>query len=213
LQPTSVWCFRYFPSQDGPAHLENAVILRDYNREDRPLLRTFYEINTNPEPNWASTLLLAGLMYVLPPLAAEKVLLTGYLLLLPLSVRFALNAVRPGAGVLAVLAFPFVPNLFFHMGFYNYCYSLPLFFLVAGWWLKHRERMGWRGTLVLMALGLVLYFCHLMSLVAAWVLIGACLLWRLLLEGRRNGVALRGLWGAVGGTLPGTAAAFLPSLL
>src|SRR5215510_15849492 len=31
-----IWAFTYFPSQDGPAHLSNATILREYH--DRPVL-------------------------------------------------------------------------------------------------------------------------------------------------------------------------------
>ena len=130
-----VWCFRYFPSQDGPAHLENATILKEYHQPDRTIFRTYYRINTNPDPNWLGHLLLVGLLFLVPPLTAEKLLLTGYLILLPLSMRYALNAVtRPrtrvdpvtlassttspaGAGCLALLAFPLTRNLFYHMGF------------------------------------------------------------------------------------------------
>ena len=38
LHVLPLWVFPFFPSQDGPAHLENAVILRDYHRPDRSLL-------------------------------------------------------------------------------------------------------------------------------------------------------------------------------
>src|SRR6516162_5449774 len=146
-----VWCFRYFPSQDGPAHLENATILKEYYWPDREIYRTYYTIDTHPNPNWVGHLLLVGLMVVAPPLIAEKVLLTGYLILLPVSLRYALNAVRPGAGALALLAFPLTPNLFYHMGFHNFCYSLALFFFVVGYWLKHRDHLGWRETATLSA--------------------------------------------------------------
>jgi hypothetical protein len=32
-----IWAFTYFPTQDGPAHLNNATILREYH--DRPVFR------------------------------------------------------------------------------------------------------------------------------------------------------------------------------
>jgi hypothetical protein len=167
-----VWGFRYFPSQDGPAHLENAAILRDYHDPDRPLLRTFYHLNTDPVPNWFSHLLLAGLLNVASPLVAEKVLLTVYWTLLPLSVRYAVRAVRPDAGYLAVLAFPFADNVFLHMGFYNFCFSLAFYFLVVGYWLRHREHFDVRRTLVLAALVMVLFFCHLVAVAAAGLTVG-----------------------------------------
>lgn len=172
-----IWWFPYFPSTDGPSHLENAIILREYHDADRAFLREFYTISTRPSPNWLGHLLLAGLMSVVSPLVAEKILLTGYMVLLPLSVWYAVKAVRADAGFLALLAFPFVPNFFFHMGFHNFCYSLPLFFFVVGYWLKHRNELTWRRTAILGLLGLVLYFGHLVSLAAAWVVIGVHAVW------------------------------------
>jgi hypothetical protein len=174
----TVWTFRYFPSQDGPAHLENAAILRDYHDPGRPLLRTFYQLNTNPKPNWFSHLLLAGLLNVAPPLVAEKVLLTLYWTLLPLAVRYAVRSVRHDAGYLAVLAFPFADNLFLHMGFYNFCFSLAFWFLVVGYWLRHRERFTVSTTLVLTCLVMALYSCHLVAVLAAGLTVGLGVAWQ-----------------------------------
>src|SRR5438270_480911 len=108
LHVLPLWWFPYFPSQDGPDHLENALILKEYNAPESARYRDFYTINPHPDPNWAGHVLLVALMYVCPPLVAEKVLLTGYVLLLPFAVRFALRSLRPGAEGLALLAFPFV---------------------------------------------------------------------------------------------------------
>jgi hypothetical protein len=212
-----IWWFHYFPSQDGPAHLENTVILREYADPDRALLREFYAINTRPEPNWLGHLILGGLMTFVPILAAEKILLTGYLLLLPLSLRSAIKALRSDADFLALLVFPFVPNLFFHMGFHNFCYSLPLFFFVVGYWLKHLGAFTWRRIIGLMVLGLVLYFGHLVSLVAAWIAIGVHALWLAWLDARKvrgqgeSGLLRfsRSLWPKIQPPI----IAFLPSLL
>jgi len=172
LHVVPLWLFSYFPSQDGPSHLENAVILRDYHRPDREILRTFYILNDHFDPNWFSHLALAGLMTFFPPLIAEKVLLTGYLILFPLAARYALNGVRPGAGWLAVLTFPFAQHFLFHMGFHNFCYSLAVFFFVAGYWLRHADNLGLRQTIILALLVTLLYFCHLVAVVMALMLIG-----------------------------------------
>jgi hypothetical protein len=174
-----LWAFRFFPSQDGPAHLESAAILRDYHRPDRSLLPRVYTISDHFDPNWLGHLVLLGLMTVLPPLAAEKVLLTGYVVLLPLGLRYALDGVRAGAGWLAVLAFPIVPNFLYHMGFYNFCYSLALFCFVVGYYLRHHERFGVRQTLILGALALLTYFCHIVGVAAAMLAVGVlALAWR-----------------------------------
>jgi hypothetical protein len=173
LHVVPLWVFPYFPSQDGPTHLENAVILREYNRPDRPLLRTFYTMSGDFDPNWFGHLALAGLMALVPPLTAEKILLTGYLLLLPLAARYALEGVRPGAGWLTVLIFPFAQHFLFHMGFYNFCYSLGVLFLAVAYWLRHADHFGVRQTLTLAALIVLLYFCHLVAVVMLLMLVGS----------------------------------------
>ncbi len=185
LHVVPLWCFAYFPSQDGPAHLENATILREYNNSAFPRLREYYVLNARPDPNWFVHLALAGLMAVVPAPAAEKILLTGYVVLLPLAARYALAAVRPSSRFLAVLAFPFVYNALLHRGFYNFCYSLPVFFFVLGYWMKHRESFGARQTVVLAALGLVLYFCHLVSVVTVGVAMAVLGAWWTALDARR----------------------------
>jgi hypothetical protein len=196
LQVVPLWAFRSFPSQDGPTHLENAVILREYNRPDRSLLRDFYTLSDRFHPNWFGHLALAGLMRVLPPLLAEKVLLTGYVILLPLGLRYALEGVRPGAGWLAVLGFPFVGNFLFHLGFYNFCWSLALYTFVVGYYVRHWEPFGVRQTLVLAVLALLLYFCHPVGLAAAGLTVGVLAL----------------AWVGPGRRLLGPALAFLPAV-
>ena len=42
-----IWSFKYFPSQDGPAHINNANILREYYRPDHPIFREYYVLNTD----------------------------------------------------------------------------------------------------------------------------------------------------------------------
>lgn len=215
LHVLPLWAFPFFPSQDGPTHLENAVILRDYGRPDRPLLRDFYTLSTDFDPNWFGHLVLTGLMTFLPPLIAEKVLLSGYVILLPLAVRYALNGVRPGAGWLAVLSFPFAQHFLYHMGFHNFCYSLAVLFLVAGYWLRHAERFGIRQTLTLAALVVLLYFCHLVAVVMALMLVGTLAPgWAVLdLRARRQVGQLEpgAAWGAVRSRLLGPALAFVPT--
>ena len=54
-----VWSVPRFPSQDGPNHLYGAGLLL---RHDDPLVRRFYQLNPNPDPNWLGHGALAGLM-------------------------------------------------------------------------------------------------------------------------------------------------------
>jgi hypothetical protein len=170
-----IWAFKYFPSQDGPAHMNNATIIREYH--DRPIFREYYSLNKDLVPNWVGHLVLTGLMSLMPALVAEKMLLSGYVILLPLSVCYVLHTIHPDGTFLTVLIFPFVYNLLLHMGFYNFSYSLVMFFFVVGYWLKHYEGFTRRDMLMLTILSLVLYFCHIVSLVDAYMAIGLLTMW------------------------------------
>jgi len=163
-----LWAFKYFPSQDGPTHIENASVILNYFRSDRTIFREYYLLNKNVEPTWLGHLFLAGLMFIIPTFAVEKVFLSGYVILLPLSIRYAIRAIRPDSGFLVLLMFPFIYNYPLHMGFYSFSYSLPVFFFLMGYWMRHGDRFTVRKTVVLAFFSLLLYFCHLVSLVMAY---------------------------------------------
>jgi hypothetical protein len=161
-----VWLFRYVPTQDGPAHLGNAIVLRDYGAA---LTRhqEFFEVSLEPFPNWTSHLFLTILARVVPPLVAEKLLVTVYLIGFTLACRYFL-ASWPGAALpLAPLCLLFVYNRCFFMGFYNYCLSLPLLFLILGLCARLPERLSAASMSALAGLFLLAYFTHLAGYVQA----------------------------------------------
>ena len=172
-----VWVFQCFPSQDGPAHIENANIIFDYFKPGRSILRDYYILNRHLEPTWLGHLVLAGLMYVVPIFIVEKTFLSGYIIFLPLSIRYALRGIRPDAGFLTFLMFPFIYNYPLHMGFYSFSYSLPVFFFLAGYWMRNLDQLTLRKTINLALLSLLLYFCHIVSLVMAYVGIALLTVW------------------------------------
>src|SRR5215510_2589667 len=137
----------------------------------------YYRLNTDFVPNWVGHVVLAGLMALMPALVAEKMLLSGYVVLLPIALGYVLRTIRPDGIFLTVLIFPFVYNFLLHMGFYNFSYSLVMFFFVVGYWLKHYEGFTRRDMLMLTVLSLVLYFCHIVSLLTAYIAIGLLTMW------------------------------------
>ncbi len=168
-----LWSTRYFPSQDGPAHLQNAQMLERWFSAGGGVWRSFYYLNPRPVPNWLGHLVMAGLMSVLPVLIAEKILISGYLLLLPLSMRYALRIINRSAEWAAILVMPLLYHSLLHMGFYNFCYGLGLYLLALGYWLRHRDDLSGRRAVVLSMLMLGLYFAHLFCLLALWVTLAA----------------------------------------
>jgi hypothetical protein len=162
-----VWAFSFFPSQDGPAHVENARILVDYGRPDQPALRDFYKLSAEPVPNWFSHVVLAGFLRIGGPRLADRLFLSLCVLGLPFAFRYALTALRPDAGARVLLVAPFVYNHFLHLGYYNLAFSTVPFFMVLGFWLRHDDRPQVRTGVILSLLLLWLYFCHLVALVLA----------------------------------------------
>ena len=167
-----IWAFTYFPSQDGPSHVENARILLDYGRPDQPALRDFYVRSLDPVPNWFSHLLLSAVLPIVGPRIADKIFLTLYVLALPFAFRYALNAFRPDAGARMLLVLPFVYNHFLHLGFYNLAFSAVPFFVILGFWLRHEGRPQLRAGVVLALLLTGLYFCHLVTLFLGFAALG-----------------------------------------
>jgi hypothetical protein len=163
-----IWVITYFPSQDGPSHLYNAQILKEYNNSDYKF-NEFYDLNLKIFPNWFSHAFLAGLMYVFPPLIAEKLLISIYIILFPLSLFYLINAVNKGNTSFGILGFLFIYNYLFHMGFYNFVLSIPLFFFVLGYWWKNKDSLRYRNIIILNLLICVVFFCHLVSYVLALI--------------------------------------------
>src|SRR5215212_10528590 len=83
LYITPIWSVRYLPTGDGPTHVYNAWVLRVLATGDAPAnITRAYRIDWTPFPNWTGHALMALAMLVVPPIVAEKLLLTLILVLL-----------------------------------------------------------------------------------------------------------------------------------
>jgi hypothetical protein len=192
-----VWAFAYVPTQDGPTHVNNVEIMLDLGKPNLGVLDEFYTLNYTLAPNWLDHASLLVLMSIFPMLVAEKLFLSGYVILLPVAMRYAIRAVNQSS-ILVLLGFPFIYNYLFHMGFYNFSYSLPMFFFFVGYWLKRDGLLTHRDIAPLLGLSLLLYFCHLVSLVMGYaaiaIFIVASLVEHLVPMLRDRRVRLGGLW-------------------
>ncbi len=159
-----LWLLPIFPAQDGHAHMEIANILREYGRPEGQVLRDVFEIDRGVFTNGFIYYAMADWLRFLPVPAAEKVLLSAYVILLPLSVAYAVRAVEPKNAFLAALAVPFTYTYPLAMGFYNFCFGLAALFFGLGFWLRHRRRFGPRQALGLFAIALWAYSCHVIAL-------------------------------------------------
>jgi len=158
-----IWVFKYFPTQDGPSHIYNAYVLKDYHKHENYKIREVFRLNLTLFPNWTSHALMALLMYVFPPIVCEKILVSLCIALLPLSLFYFLNAVERGKTLFGLLGFMYAYNYLLHMGFYNFALSIPLFFFTLGYWWKYKDEMGTANIVIIYVLLLGTYLCHYQS--------------------------------------------------
>jgi hypothetical protein len=117
-------------------------------------------------------------MHVVPPLIAEKVLASLYVVGFAWSFRYFLGSFGDSTRRLAPVVFLFLFNRCCLMGFYNYCLSLLFVWLVFGYCVRRRQRFGAADALVLLAFWPLAYFTHLLGYAlaaagAVWVLVTA----------------------------------------
>lgn len=167
------WSATYLPTTDGPCHLYNAWILRDLSGSSpSPPIERHYEIDRRPIPNWLSHGFLALAMEVVPPLAAEKLLVSVYVWTFLGGLWMLVGAVRPGSRWPAFLGFPFLYNFLFQFGFYNFSLSLGLYFFALALWWRGRDRPSLALAARLNLLLLLGWFAHILTVAFALFSIG-----------------------------------------
>jgi hypothetical protein len=167
-----VWAVKYFSSQDGVGHIENATILRHMFGPAKEFYRHYYRINPFPEPNYSGHVLLMFLTTIFAPATALKIIASLFIVSFPIAVRYSCESIRKDGAGTALLSLPFIYGMTLLKGNFNFCFGLVLFFVVIGFWIRQREGMRFLATLVLMLLVLLMYFSHVVPLIMAMLAIG-----------------------------------------
>ena len=187
-----MWIFWYFPTQDGPSHIYNSKVLRDYHDPGNYQIRKAFNINAKLFPNWTSHALMMALMYIVPPMVAEKILLSIAIALVPLSLFYLLRAVDQKNALFSLLGFIYAYNNLLHMGFYNFALSVSVFLFTLGYWWKHREGIQLHHIAILNALLILTYFTHYASYMLLLATMGIIALFSFLSETARSLWTMRG---------------------
>lgn len=197
---------------DGPAHLAGAAALLRAGEGPHGL----YLVDWSPVPNLLTTFVLAALLPLLGPDEAERLLVLGYLVGLPLAARYALRAVHPAAGWQALVAVPFAAGYLHAYGFTNFNLALVGFLVSVG--VALRRRSGWspRAVTGLALLLLLTWSAHLLPTLVAGVVVAVLAVCRVAAVrapgSRADGPRAGGLRAAVVTHLLPPAAAGLPVL-
>lgn len=158
-----LWILDYFPSVDGPAHVALTHIWMNYDGADYAIYREFFEKGSMNQPNMLTYLLLYLLMMIFPPFVAEKLLLSLFVVGLPLSVWYMTTSNSYKGGVVALLSFPLVYNYITYFGFYNFLFGTIFYCITMGFWLRYKSERSLKAPILLAGLLLTAYYTHLSS--------------------------------------------------
>lgn len=154
---------------DGPAHVLGGKLLGSLG--STPVVGHYYDFSYGNAPNILTQLLLGALMGVLSPTWAEKVLVVAYIVMFPLSVRYAIRSVNKDAGWLALISLPFVVGYLFLLGFYDFSYGMIGAMVAIGTAIRFRGRWSVGRCVGLAAILIVTYAAHVVPAVMAVVVI------------------------------------------
>ncbi len=183
-----VWKVGYLPTVDGASHVYNASVLRELS-VGAPAFQRVFRADLRPYPNWLGHTFLLLALTVVPPVIAEKLLVSTILLLFLAGCWTLAGAVDPRNRIFGFLAMPFAFHLLLQMGFYNYSLgvAVALFALASAW--NGRGTSGWRPVASTALWLTVCYFCH--ALPAAVALLCAIVIWLVSLGTRGGRTAWR----------------------
>src|SRR3954468_7012568 len=157
LALTPIWLPSAFPSQDGGAHLYNAHVLASLAGGRAAHYSDIYTLNFTALANWTDHLLLALLTAVVAPVIAEKLLVSGYVIAFAAAARYAAASIRHDQGWVAHLALPLIFTFSVQMGFYNFILCFPLYFLLIGFYWRHRDGRRQRAIAALLVAFYILH--------------------------------------------------------
>ena len=159
-----VWFLPYFPSQDGPSHIYNLVILKDLLNGGGEW-GSFFTCQLHAVPNLAFTLLSYPLLQFFPPLIVEKIFISIYIVLLGISTYFFLDTFNKRSILFIFFVFPVIFNFNLMMGFYSYVITVPLFLIAFSVSWKIRNRSTVCKFIFLNLAGLIIFYFHIIPFI------------------------------------------------
>jgi hypothetical protein len=155
-----IWTLPYFPTQDGPSHLYNLVILHDLLNGGR-VWGEYFTHDLRATPNLGFHLVAYPLLAFFSPRIVEKLFVSLYILLMTVSVPCFLRTFGNRPFPLSYLVFPLLFNYALMMGFYSFSLAVPCMLLSISLAWSLREGPLLQRTLVFNLSGFFLFYLHL----------------------------------------------------
>lgn len=178
-----VWALPYFPTQDGPSHLYNLVILRDL-LHGGSIWGEYFIYELSATPNLGFHAVAYPLLAFFSPVAVEKIVVSLYIVLMTVSVPCFLRSFGNSSMSLSYFVFPLLFNYAVMMGFYSFSLTVPCMLLSISLAWSVRARPLLQRVLVFNLAGIVLYYLHLIPF--AIYLLFLCILPIAVSRGLRN---------------------------
>jgi len=160
----AVWLLPYVPTQDGPSHLYNLVILKDLFNGGKEW-GDYFTVQLHAVPNLGFHIIAYPLLSIFPPLIVEKIFISCYAVLMGVSVPLLLRTFERPILPLSYLVFPVIFNFTLLMGFYSYTIAVPLFILAFALSWELRNRSIFLKFICLNVAGVVLFYFHLIPFI------------------------------------------------
>lgn len=160
-----------FPTQDGPLHLYYADVITHLLRGDGAYGHYFTFKHWLP-PYAFHAYLLVALNGLVAPLMVEKLLVSLYTVWFCLAFRYLVHSVNPENDLLPLMAFPFVHNKQVYLGFFNFSFGVAATMLLAGYWLRHYDRLTRKRSVAFFSMIGLLGLTHPVALFVALMFIG-----------------------------------------
>jgi hypothetical protein len=183
-----VWHQRLLPQLDTPNHL---ALVRGWHSFNDPSfkIQDHYTLRIRPVPYFLFYLTIHLLLYVCQIEVANKLFLSAYIILFPLSV-LALSRALKRSPWLALGGFILVFNQNWIYGFSSYLMGTTFMFFALAALLRWLDGASRRSLIVLGVSTILAYVSHVMP----WFCFGLCAIAMLLLHARQW---RRGLWAAL----------------
>ncbi len=196
----------YFVAVDGAAHLGGAAAFWDSVLRGDSIVGRYAFIQLLPATNLIPDLPAGLLVMAIGPQLAEKLLIGGLIVGLPMATAYAVRGMAPSRWWLAFLVISLSFTFTLHYGFYPFCYGVLGLVIVMGYVVRNHARWTRRSAVVLTLLLTGTYAAHVLPFAVALLFLGLVAAFGILTTKDRTPQVLASRWGpAFLAALPGIA--------